>query len=324
MTTLDIQPDVKASVAAVLRDRKKRFPLHVNRISALDDPCLRRLYYMRHDWDKASESEDGLQGLFETGKLMEPVIERIVSEVGLAGEIRWRIVGSQMPTNDTLLAKYQISGTIDGLLQVYVGEQWATLGVVDIKTMSPNVYARIETADDLTRYPWTAKYRGQVMLYSLAHNLGKCFLLLVNKSNLYDMKLIAFDVDMDYCESLLQKAEAVNKAIVANEAPEGMNDTQECPKCQFFAFCHPPISSGKGVTIADSDELGAVLDRLEQLAPVAKEIGELEGERDALLPKGVNVVCGSWLVTWKKSEIRKKAQAASVTEQWRKKIVKAT
>jgi hypothetical protein len=314
--------DVTASLSAVLATKKHAYPSHVNRISALDDPCMRRLYYMRHDWDKARPVDDGLQGIFETGTLLEPVIGRIVSEAGAAASPRWRIVGSQTPTSDALLKQYQISGSIDGFLQVEAdGGRWETLGVVDIKTMSGNIFPRVETYDDLARYPWTRKYRGQVMLYALAHNVEMCFLLLVNKQNLYQMRLLAFPLDMAYCEALLAKAKTVNDAVAVGAAPDGVDDPDVCPKCQFYSFCAPDMTSGGNLIVSDNEELEVVMERLDELSPTAKEYADLEEQRDKMLIKGQNVACGRFLVTWKELTVSRKASEASTSPQWRKKIV---
>ena len=315
---LDITKDLKAH----LEGKRELRPCHTNRISALDDPCLRRLFYMRHDWEKAEPVSDSLQGVMETGTLLESVIERIVSEAGMAAAPRWRIVGSQTPTKDDLLREYQISGSIDGFLQVEAPGGWQTEGVIDIKTMSPNVYVRVESYDDLARYPWTRKYRGQLMLYSLAHDMDRCFLLLVNKSNLFDMRLIEFPVDMEYCDGLLARAKAVNEAITAGTAPAGVNDPDECSRCQFMSLCQPELASKGNLTFAENEELVGILDRLEQLGPAGAEIKELEDARDKLLTKGQDIVCGDWIITWKKSEIRYKAKEAYTAEQWRKKIMR--
>ena len=322
MTTLTTD-DLKTGIAAVLGRKKKRIPCHVNRISSLDDPCLRKLYYMRTAWDKAADVDDGLQGVFETGNVLEPVIERIVSEIGHESTPRWRIVGAQTPTNDALLKQYQVGGTIDGFLQAEFDARWTTLGVIDIKTMSANIFARINTWEDLKRYPWTAKYIGQVSLYALAHNQERAFLLLVNKQNLYDMKLIEVPVDMAHCEGLLQKAEIVNMAVATGEAPEGTVDNDACRKCSWFSICTPNVSTGGNLTVSDSEELAVILDRMDELQPTVAEYKALEKERDAMLPQGQDLVCGAWLITWKKSTVQHKAKEASESVQWRKKIVRA-
>ena len=324
MATIDIQSGIKA----VLAPKKRRYPCHVNRISQLDDPCLRRLYYYRAAWDNATDIDDGLAGVFETGNTLEPVIERIVSEVGMASNPPWRIVGSQTPTNDALLKEYQISGTIDGFLQVldipdsaeYAAAMdhapvWETKGVVDIKTMSQNIYPRINSYDDLGRFIWTRKYRGQLMLYALAHNVEECFLLFVNKGNLYDMKFVEFPVDMGYCDTLLAKAKIVNVSIETDVPPHGVDDPDVCPRCQFYAYCAPNLKMKGNLKIVDNADLEVVLDRLEELRAAGKEISDLEAERDAMLVKGQNMACGKYIIVWKEIIVRNKPQ-------WRKKIVK--
>jgi hypothetical protein len=305
-------PDIQSGIAAVLRPKKKQYPCHTNRISALDDPCLRRLYYMRTAWDKANEIDDGLQGIFESGNILEPIIERIVSEVGQQSNPPFRIVGTQTTTNDKLLKEYQISGTIDGFLQIKEGETWVTKGIVDIKTMSPNIYPRINDYESLGRYSWTRKYRGQLQLYALAHNLDTCYILFVNKSNLFEMKLIEFPIDFQYCENLLSKARLVNAAIESDTPPAGVNHPKECTGCRWLSYCCPDLVTGAGLQIADNPELESIMDRMGELEKQADEYADLEKQRDEILIKGQNVAVGQWLITWK--------QTSGIKPQWRKTI----
>jgi CRISPR/Cas system-associated exonuclease Cas4 (RecB family) len=307
-------PNIQTGIAAVLSPKKKAFPQHVNRISALDDPCNRRLYYMRAAWDKATEIDDKLAGVFESGNILEPIIERIASEVGQLSNPPFRIVGTQTPTNDGLLKNYQISGTIDGFLQIKDGESWKTAGVVDIKTMSPNIYPRINDYESLGRYSWTKKYRGQLQLYALAHNLENCYILFVNKSNLYEMKLIEFPIDMAYCESLLKKAEIVNDAVAKEMPPPGVNHPKECTSCRWYSFCCPDLITGTETVTSDNEELEAILDRMGELEKSADEYSDLEKQRDYILIKGQNLSVGPWFITWK--------QTSGAKPQWRKTITR--
>lgn len=293
--------DISTGTKKVLATKKTVYPQHINRISALDDPCLRRLYYMRKAWDKKTLPSDNLQGIFETGKELEPTIERIAIEVGLASEPPWRIVGKQVTTNDKLLNEYQISGTIDGLLQVKKNDEWQTVGVVDTKTMSPNVYPRLNTYFDLARYGWTRGYRGQLMLYALAHNLENCFILAVNKSNLYDMKFIEFPVDMEYCDKLLSKAKEINEAIEYDIIPEKINDPNVCPNCAWNSYCCPDFVTGKDFDISTNEDLESALNTIEELQPIADEYNSYCKIRDSFLIKGRNTVCGKWLILWKQT-----------------------
>jgi len=276
---------------------------------------------MRTAWDKVGERDDGLQGIFETGNLLEPVIERIISQVGEIAEPPFRIVGTQTPTKDNLLDRYQISGSIDGFWQSKQNGQWKTEGVVDIKTSNPNVFQGLSDYESLSKYSWTRKYRGQLMLYALAHNLEKCILLFVNKTNLFQMKIIEFDLDYGYAENLLQKANAVNQAIKIKEPPKGLNDPDECPRCPFVSICCPDYDTGGNLQISTDEELETVLTRLRELDLIAKELKALEKRRDQLLIKGQDIACGKFLVLWTKVKATRKPSPGGSYEYWRKKIV---
>jgi hypothetical protein len=327
------QIKIQDAIDAFLKGKIRTQQVHVNRISSMGEPCVRRLYYMRHDWDKAAVTSLRLQAIFETGNVLEPVIERIVSEVGHASKPPWRIVGSQMTTKNKILDDHQISGTIDGMLQVRTEvsrkgtaallEKWETLGAVDIKTMSPNIYPGINCEEDLNKHPWTKKYRAQIMLYSYAHGYKRCFLLLVNKSNLYEMKLIEFKVDDNYVCELLAKANKVNRAVKAGKPPAGINQADICVECPFYAICCPPIQLGSELSVEDIEELESLLDAMKEYALMHKHYEQMERQRDAILEKyeGKNMLVGNWMILWSKSVRNYKAQAARKVEGWSKKIM---
>jgi hypothetical protein len=150
------------------------------------------------------------------------------------------------------------------------------------------------------------------MLYALAHNVERCFILAVNKSNLYDMKMIEFGLDMEHLDGLLAKAKIVNKAIEANEPPQGINDPETCQRCQWLSYCSPDLTIGADVQFFDNAELESILNRMDELSPQANEYGDLEKARDSMLRKGQNCVIGDWFITWKETS----------NHAWRKKITK--
>jgi hypothetical protein len=316
--------DLQKVAASVLAGKKRLFPCHVNRISSLDNPCERRLYYQRAAWDQAAPVSDYLQGIFDTGKELEPVIGRIVSEMGEAADPKFRIIGSQMPTNDETLRRLKISGHIDGLLQLHTkaDDKWDTVGVIDTKTCDPNTYRVLTDYNALARYPHTRAYRGQLMLYALAHNVEWCYILFVNKANLYDMRMIPFIIDMDYTEGLLKKAERINQAVDSQQPPVKINDSKLCPRCPWAAVCCPEYQTGGNLETIDNNELEGILDRLGALQEAGTEIKELEKARDAILTRGQDVICGKWMVEWQKVEGSRKPSPGGSYVQWRKKITR--
>jgi len=312
---------IEEAAQKLLETNRKIYPCHVNRIGQIDDPCLRRLYYYRAAWDKAAPISADLLGIFATGTILEPVITRIASEIGEFAEPPFRIVGAQMPTRDKLFDKYQISGRIDGFLQTKANGRWETKGVIDIKTCSPNIFDTLYNYESLVRYPWTRKWRGQLMLYALAHNVDKCFILLVNKSNLYNMRMIEFPLDYEYAEGLLKKAEQVNDAVQTQTPPEKLNNAEECPRCPFVTLCCPSYETGGNLQISEDNELEGILERLEQLGEIRNEIVGLEKARDNKLQNGQDLSIGRFLITWKKITSNYSAQPTKQVEIWRKKIV---
>lgn len=91
----------------------------------------------------------------------------------------------------------------------------------------------------------------------------------------------------------------------------------------YRADCCDVDAAGRGMEILTDGELESILDRLDSLKPVGKEISELEDQRDGLLAKGKNVVAGRWIVEWSKSITNYKAKEACQVETWRKKIRKS-
>jgi hypothetical protein len=87
MTDINIVGDV----TKLCESKIEVWPCNSNRASMIDDPCLRKLVYYRTRWDKQVPTGTGLQGIFETGKELEPVIERILSEAAAASNPKWRI-----------------------------------------------------------------------------------------------------------------------------------------------------------------------------------------------------------------------------------------
>ena len=314
---------VTNAVGKLMESKRKVYPQHTNRISQLDDVCERRLFYRRTAYDKAQSKDNNFMGILETGTILEPLIMRIIGEIGEYSTPQFRIVGQQIITKDSLLDKYQISGTIDGMLQVKNGDGWKTEAVIDVKTSNPNIFQQLDGYESLGKYSWTKSYRGQLQLYALANNIDTCCLIFINKANLYDIKIITFPLDMQYAESLLQKADRVNQSIKTKIPPPQINNSDTCPNCAFFSFCCPELTTGRDLQICDNEELEAILNRLDELKPTTKEFDELEKQRDALLVRGADISCGKWLITWTKTTTNYKAKEASISETWRKKIIKA-
>ncbi len=293
------------AIDKAMEAKKKQFPCHVNRISSMGHPCERYLYHCRADWDKAKTIPNSLQGIFDQGKVLEPILVAYFNlSIGPNCNPPLRIAGQQVTTADSLLAKYEISGSIDGFLQQMIvnqfGPKWITFAVVDIKTAGQNPYRGYFDLNSLRAHTWSTGYIAQLMLYSFAHNLEKCVLFFVSKSNIYyEWKCVEFDVDLGFVEELLQKADRVNKAVRAKTPPEQkINRPDYCKECRFAHICMPDLEIGQETKIITSpDVIGAVREHL-RLKPVKSQAAAAEKRVKEMLVPGQNAVAGDYLIEW--------------------------
>ncbi len=295
-------PHLRRDVENYLRRRSKVFEHKSNWASDLSDPCERKLVYHRTCWDKQEKPAPFLQGIFDTGTELEHTIVRLYNYIGEWGRPRWELAGHGVKLNDGFLKDHQIGCNPDVFLKVWPedGTQPKFLGPVDIKTMDPNIFRMVNCAEDLDRKPHLRRYPGQVMMYELASNFEWGGLLLVNKSNLFDHKLIEIPLDYEYAESLIQKSDRINEHLKNGTLPDQLNRTEDCQRCPYKAHCCPECSTGGNLTLLDNEALAEVLLSLDDLDEAKDQISTLEKMRDKLLEphKGQTLVCGDFIVNW--------------------------
>ncbi|KKK78593.1 hypothetical protein LCGC14_2842020 [marine sediment metagenome] len=299
------------AIEKVMAAKKRAYPCHVNRISSMGHPCERYLYHCRADWDKAKPIPDSLQGIFDQGKTLEPILVAYFNtQVGPNCEPPLRIVGQQITTADSLLSEYEISGSIDGFLQQYddCTEQWSTFAVVDIKTAGQNPYRGYCDLRSLYAHTWSTGYIAQLMLYSFAHNLQGCVIFFVDKSNIFfNWKPVEFGIDMGLIENLLQKAARVNEAVKAKTPPETkINRPDYCKECRFRHICLPDLQIGTETKIITSGEVIGAITEHQRLKPLKSQAIAAEKRMKEMLVPGQNAVAGGHMLEW--TEVKSKGK----------------
>lgn len=327
MTTETVEklavPQIRLDIERFLSRKARVLPHRSNWASDLADPCLRRLVYHRTVWDKQERPGPWLQGIFETGKQLERVILNNLNRIGEAADPPWELAAHAAPLNDKLLTDHQIGCAPDVFLKVCPEESRPQfLGPVDIKTSDPNVFRTINSLEDFDRRWYLRRYPAQVMTYAVAANYERGWLLVVNKSNLYEVKLIEIPLDYEYMESLLQKADTINAHVAAGTLPDQLNEPEECRRCAYAAHCCPPCATGGNLEFLDHDELEEVLCSLDELAATEKKINALKRQWEGILDefKGQDFAVGEHIIQWKKSTGISKAKPATPWTRWNKTI----
>lgn len=291
-------------------------------------PCTRHLVYARTSWDKASSLDPFLAGIFATGNVLEGPIARILSEAGEKASPEWRIVGGQQAISDALLKEHQITGHIDGLLQVFgipedaedQIDRWNTIAVCDVKTCSDYTYDAIKSVDDLLkdRDTFFFKWYVQLQLYMLGMGIEQACIIMVRKANLYDFKAIWFDIDYEEAERQLKRAKEINAAVehmggpAEYQLPAKINRPKVCGRCQYAHLCNPRLVLDAGEKFDDA-ETEALLDRRAELKDSKAEFERVNERLKLSLPKGELIRCGKWIIEAKLIEPKDK------TAYWKRK-----
>ena len=129
----------------------------------------------------------------------------------------------------------------------------------------------------------------------------KGFFAITNKLT-GETKFIEMPFDYDYCESLLQKAERIYKALEDETPPEACEDISFCEGCALAHVCGECRRVPADVDL--DEELDKLNERKQEHAPAKaeyekndKEIKSKVGERD-------KVITGGYLI--QRSEVKRK------------------
>lgn len=191
--------------------------------------------------------------------------------------------------------KYQITGHIDCKLQID-GIVYPT----EIKSASDFAFKSINSVDDMLHHKWLymRKYPAQLTLYMLMDNKD-CGLFLFKNKSTGELKEIFLGLDYELGESLIQKAETINKHVADGTLPDCIEwDETVCGDCAFNHICMPE-RIGTEVEIVDDSELPALITRWNELKPLAKEYNDIDEQINAIVKGREKILAGDFFIQGK-------------------------
>jgi len=282
-------------ILAYKASKINRSPCYTNRASEIGyfvpmlEGCLRRGVYTRTNWKDRELHDARVQLIFDEGNNQE---RQILIDLALAGVT---IIEQQSALT---WDEYQISLHIDGC--------WCEDGIaypVEIKSMSPNVFAIVNSFEDFKKKSWTRSYMAQITIYMLSKNIDKGIFILKNKST-GELKQITVDLDYELGEACIRAAEVINEHIKNNTLPDRITDIQRCKDCPFKLLCLPEISFGEPLKIKDDPDFESRLNRYLEIKQLSKECDDVyeiiraEAKAEAN-GKELNLMVGKHLLTGK-------------------------
>jgi CRISPR/Cas system-associated exonuclease Cas4 (RecB family) len=289
-------PDLNQKILEVYEKERRIFPCRSNRASELGHPCLRYLTYMRKDWDRRKSPSAEKLLLFEAGEYIEKLVIKRLDRAG------FNVVQQQRDFEDQ---KTQITCHIDGMVEITNGKP--ELYPIEVKGLNQFDWAKINTAQDLlnsNKY-WLQKYPAQLQIYLFMAAKPTGLFCLVNKTSMA-MKFLWMDIDMDFCEELLNKATEINSYLDSEDYPPRIEyDEKICAQCDFNHICLENVPVGH-ITVINDEELEGLLERYTSLQPTAKEFDQANEELKEVvknMPEDI-VVVGNYELR-RKTSVRK-------------------
>lgn len=277
------RPDLIQILDNYMQSKIRLWTAKSNRASQIGDPCLRKLVYYRLYPELQELHDVSLQYVFNEGNIQEQALIRDLTDAGI------KIVEHQ---RDFFDKRYNLSGFIDGKIE-FEGHKWP----FEIKSMSPNIWAQVNSIDDLNKYSWTAKYTAQLTCYMFLSNAEEATMVLKNKSN-GQIKQLWFELDFGYAEHLLQKCEQIEKFISKKDLPERQLSEDCMAFCPFYSSCCP---EGKFTQLdfIDKPELEVKIQEWELLKDYASGYNKLDKEIKSSLRGIEKAVIGDYLIEGK-------------------------
>lgn len=288
------------TIKKALEDKaKSKITLYpVNNLSAsrLGHPCERYLYLLLTQWEEQKPHDVGLQYIFDLGNTIEEYAITRLKEAGfeVITPIQGRGGNFKIEVN---------GGFITGREDIRIKDENGELLPCEIKGISPFEFDKLNCIDDFFKSKKThiQGYPAQLFVYMYKFEKQKGFFIIVNKLT-GEIKPIEVNLDYEFGEKCLQKAERIYKAVATNTPPDACDNISACEYCPLQHIC----GSVKRVPadIELDDELESLINRKEELKAAKSEYEDIDKQVKTKIGERSKVITGSYLIE-RKSFVKK-------------------
>jgi len=242
--------DIRNRVMAAKATKAVVTPQQALRASGFH-PCDRHMYYQVANWQDCAPVTPETQCLFDWGKLVERAVIDDLQEAGY-----------EIDRQQLAMAVKVKGGTITGHLDGMIRGPGLPEGGCPLEIKGYTfVGQRVAHWRDFLPMPqpWLSAVPCQMQIYLLQANADVGVLCLQDKKSA-QINPLPVELDYDYAESLLKRAEEIYQYISAEIPPDRISYQERlCADCRFAHICQPLQQYEPGID--------AILDeRLEELA----------------------------------------------------------
>lgn len=285
-----------------LQEKCKVYPQNNLRCSSIGHPCSRYVYLCITNFQDRTPPDVGLQAIFGLGNTLESHVIEKIKEAG------FEVI---TPTDHSFRIEPQ---NITGREDLRIKDENGELIPVEVKSISPFEFDKLNCFDDFVnnKKPFIRAYAAQIQLYMYQFAKPYGFFALINKLT-GEIKFIRIELDYDYCEKILQKAEYINKCLKDKTPPESCEEFGLCENCDLQHICGNCKRIPADVEI--DDELENLINRKEELKAAKTEYEAIDKEIKARIGEREKVITGTYLIERKAFE--KKAFTVPASTQYR-------
>ena len=219
--------DIKNALERTAQSKIKVYPVEHLSASRLGHPCERYLYLLIKNWQDVKPYDVGLQHIFDLGNSIEDYTIAKLKEAGFEcitpTQRSWKI------------DKPLITGREDVRIKdADTGE----LLPCEIKGIYPQEWEKLNSIEDFLkskRYV-VRGYPTQLFVYMYRFEKERGYFIITNKLT-GEIKPIEVQLDYEFGEQCLQKAERIYKAVESGVAPDSCEDASVCEQCNLQHIC---------------------------------------------------------------------------------------
>lgn len=294
-------------INAALRDKLQEkcviYPQNNLRCSSIGHPCSRYVYLCITNFEDRKPPDIGLQAIFGLGNTLESHVIEKIKEAGF--EVVTPTVRSFR------IDPFNITGREDLRIK---DPETGELIPVEVKSISPFDFDKLNCFEDFVKNkkPHIRAYAAQIQLYMLKFGKEYAFFALINKLT-GQIKFIRVEFDYEYCETILQKAEYINKCLAERTPPEACEEIGLCEDCDLAHICGQVRRAPADIEL--DGELESLIEQRQALAAAKKEYEEVDKQIKALVGERERVITGSYVIT--RNAFVKKAYTVPESTQYR-------
>lgn len=283
-----------------LQEKCKVYPQNNLRCSSIGHPCSRYVYLCITNFQDRTPPDVGLQAIFGLGNTLETHVIEKIKEAG------FEVI---TPTDHSFRIEPQ---NITGREDLRIKDENGELIPVEVKSISPFEFDKLNCFDDFVnnKKPFIRAYAAQIQLYMYQFAKPYGFFALINKLT-GEIKFIRIDLDYDYCEKVLQKAEYINKCLAEKTMPEACDEIGFCDHCDLQHICGQVKRIPADVEL--DDELENLINRKEELKAAKAEYEAVDKEIKARVGEREKVITGTYLIE-RKSFVKKEYTVPESTQ----------